>query len=233
MQAYIGSLKTTNKANVEMRSRSSSSSSATSDQEGLNRAQDGAIVYLPPVPPSKNKKQSPQAAIDEFWGKFNSKTPGRGKLPEEPACKLFLIFSLASTILPKRQIREKGRRENSKGSRSRRECCCIVRAGSQTLQGEGRQDCQRMPSSQPEIPRSTFRYRIRLEMGRQELPHHAGRYSRRGDYVCAGIGEESRGHIPRNQNSSSVVRPPMTFDRAEMGIAGLCLLCVHWGTKQV
>jgi hypothetical protein len=83
MQAYIHRLKNA-KPNAEMRSESSGSSSVTSDQDGLNRAQDGAIVYLPPVPPSKKKKQSPQAAIDEFWGKFNSKTPGRGKLPGLP-----------------------------------------------------------------------------------------------------------------------------------------------------
>ena len=107
MQAYIRSLKTTNKPNVEMRSRLGSSSSATSDQEGLNRAQDGAIVYLPPVTPSEKKKQSPQAAIDEFWRKFNSRTPGRGKLPDEHSCKLFLIFYLASTILPRDKYAKK------------------------------------------------------------------------------------------------------------------------------
>lgn len=90
MQAYIYRLKNA-APNAEMRSEaSSSSSSITSDQDGLNKAQDGAIVYLPPVAPSKKKKQSPQAAIDEFWGKFNSKTPGR-----------------ASTILPRDKYSKK------------------------------------------------------------------------------------------------------------------------------
>jgi hypothetical protein len=43
-----------------------------------NKGPDGAIMFVPPSPPKKNKKQSPQDAIDEFWGKFNSTTPGRG-----------------------------------------------------------------------------------------------------------------------------------------------------------
>jgi hypothetical protein len=49
------------------------------DGDGLNKAQEGAIVYLPPPPAPKGKKQSPQDAIDEFWSKFDSKTPGRGQ----------------------------------------------------------------------------------------------------------------------------------------------------------
>jgi hypothetical protein len=88
MQAYIHRLKNA-KPNA-MRSESSSSSSVTSDQDGLNNAKDGAIVYLPPVAAKKNKKQSPQDAIDEFWGKFDSKTPGRGKrLPNNPSKCIF------------------------------------------------------------------------------------------------------------------------------------------------
>ncbi|KAH8599322.1 hypothetical protein B0O99DRAFT_504411 [Bisporella sp. PMI_857] len=63
---------------------SNDDSSSGSSQSGLQNARDGQILFTPAVPASKKKKQSPQDSINEFWSKFDSKTPGR-----------------ASTILPK------------------------------------------------------------------------------------------------------------------------------------
>jgi len=84
MLSYIHQLKNAKPAKPAKHDdmKSEASSGRSSDIYGLEQAardaKEGAIVYLPPAPTTKKKKQSPQAAIDEFWGKFNSKTPGRG-----------------------------------------------------------------------------------------------------------------------------------------------------------
>ena len=36
------------------------------------------ILLIPSDPVKKAKHQAPQEAIDEFWQKFNTKTPGKG-----------------------------------------------------------------------------------------------------------------------------------------------------------
>ena len=51
-----------------------------SRDEDLNKTKDTPYIVMAPAPPKKVKHQSPQDAIDEFWGKFNSKTPGRGEI---------------------------------------------------------------------------------------------------------------------------------------------------------
>jgi hypothetical protein len=53
-------------------SYASSSSSAGNNKAG------GPMMLVPAPPPAKKKSQSPQETIDEFWAKFNSKTPGKG-----------------------------------------------------------------------------------------------------------------------------------------------------------
>ena len=53
-------------------------SAAASNPASLGNPKDGAIIYMPAPSSKKKKHQSPQEAIDEFWAKFNSKTPGRG-----------------------------------------------------------------------------------------------------------------------------------------------------------
>jgi hypothetical protein len=65
----------------DARPSSSTSSSDSSSREDLNKNKDAPYIVMAPAPPKKVKHQSPQDAIDEFWGRFNSKTPGRGKLP--------------------------------------------------------------------------------------------------------------------------------------------------------
>jgi len=52
-----------------------------SGADAAGEKQDGkyGIVKLVDEPQKKVKHQSPQEAIDEFWEKFDSKTPGRGK----------------------------------------------------------------------------------------------------------------------------------------------------------
>ncbi|KAG0652956.1 hypothetical protein D0Z07_0085 [Hyphodiscus hymeniophilus] len=62
--------------------RPSSTTSGSDDlsrDEDLNKNKDAPYIVMAPAPPRKVKHQSPQAAIDEFWEKFDSKTPGRGK----------------------------------------------------------------------------------------------------------------------------------------------------------
>jgi len=43
----------------------------------VNNPNEGAILFRPAVPQTKRKHKSPQDALDEFWGNFNSKTPGK------------------------------------------------------------------------------------------------------------------------------------------------------------
>jgi hypothetical protein len=60
-------------------SSSATSSDDSSTDEDLDKNKDATIA---PAPAKKVKHLSPQDAIDEFWNKFNSKTPGRGELPK-------------------------------------------------------------------------------------------------------------------------------------------------------
>ena len=60
---------------------STTSSDHSSRDEDLNKNKDAPYIVMAPAPAKKVKHQSPQDAIDEFWNKFNSKTPGRGELP--------------------------------------------------------------------------------------------------------------------------------------------------------
>lgn len=62
-------------------SSSTTSSDDSSRDEDLNKNKDAPYIVMAPAPAKKVKHQSPQDAIDEFWNKFNSKTPGRGELP--------------------------------------------------------------------------------------------------------------------------------------------------------
>jgi hypothetical protein len=62
-------------------SSTTSSSDISSKDDDLNKTKDAPYIVMAPAPAKKVKHQSPQDAIDEFWGKFNSKTPGRGKPP--------------------------------------------------------------------------------------------------------------------------------------------------------
>lgn len=44
---------------------------------------DATVVVVNRPAPKNNKKQSPQDAIDEFWKKFYSTTPGKGMFKED------------------------------------------------------------------------------------------------------------------------------------------------------
>ncbi len=60
-------------AAVEADGASSSSSSKSRKTKNV------PMILVPaPQPVKKSKRQAPQDAIDEFWAKFNSKTPGQG-----------------------------------------------------------------------------------------------------------------------------------------------------------
>jgi hypothetical protein len=81
-----------------------------SDDGANNAGRDGQIIFVPPTPAKKTKKQAPQDAIDEFWKKFDSKTPGRGKslssaLRQQRVTNLTL--RIASTVLPKNTYAKK------------------------------------------------------------------------------------------------------------------------------
>jgi hypothetical protein len=70
-----------------------------------NNPKDGAIIYVPAPSTKKKKHQSPQEAIDDFWAKFNTKTPGRGACcPMKPVVHETNDLA-ASNILPKEKVR--------------------------------------------------------------------------------------------------------------------------------
>jgi hypothetical protein len=81
MLSYINRLKGLNGDEMDSGTTSSDSSS-NSSQDSRGDPKNGAILYVPALSAKKKKHQSPQEAIDEFWSKFNSRTPGRGmRLP--------------------------------------------------------------------------------------------------------------------------------------------------------
>lgn len=47
-------------------------------EAGITQTIMAEVPVTIPVPSKKNKKQTPQQAIDEFWAKFTTKTPGKG-----------------------------------------------------------------------------------------------------------------------------------------------------------
>ncbi|KUJ13736.1 cysteine proteinase [Mollisia scopiformis] len=77
----------------------SEAGSAVSGRSGPDQAKDVPMVLIPQPPAKKPKKIAPQAAIDEFWAKFNSKTPG-----------------IAETVLPKNVYAKKAREQQPKGT---------------------------------------------------------------------------------------------------------------------
>lgn len=54
------------------------SSSEDESQMHVQQGPGGNIVLVPAPDIKKTKHISPQDAIDEFWAKFKSKTPGKG-----------------------------------------------------------------------------------------------------------------------------------------------------------
>lgn len=58
-----------------------SSSDDSSDDESrivMKQGPGGNIVFVPAPDVKRTRHISPQGAIDEFWAKFKSKTPGKG-----------------------------------------------------------------------------------------------------------------------------------------------------------
>lgn len=64
-----------------------------------SQAKETPLVLIPQPPAKKPKKVAPQDAIDEFWTKFNSKTPG-----------------IATTVLPKNLYAKKAGEQQPKGT---------------------------------------------------------------------------------------------------------------------
>lgn len=106
----------------------SSGSSVDSSPGDLHKHKDAPYIVMAPVPPKKVKHQSPQDAIDEFWEKFNSKTPGRGKLlPTASASHTSQHLVLHSIHDPaKEQNSDEGRQISSKGRYQRRKRRCFI-----------------------------------------------------------------------------------------------------------
>ena len=98
-------------------SKSSDTSSDDSSRGDPKATRDAPILQLLPAPVKKTKHQAPQDAIDEFWAKFNSKTPGKGKTLRSIAQSSFPNRSLftASTILPKNVYAKKAGEKAPKG----------------------------------------------------------------------------------------------------------------------
>lgn len=59
----------------DARSEAGSAAGSAPDQ-----VKETPLVLIPQPPAKKPKKVAPQDAVDEFWAKFNSKTPGIGNL---------------------------------------------------------------------------------------------------------------------------------------------------------
>ncbi|RAL61314.1 hypothetical protein DID88_009450 [Monilinia fructigena] len=76
---------------------SSDNSSGDESRMVLKQGPGGNIVFVPAPDVKKTKHISPQDAIDEFWAKFKSKTPGK-----------------ASTVLPKNPYTQKAGQKASK-----------------------------------------------------------------------------------------------------------------------
>jgi hypothetical protein len=181
--------------------RPSSSTSGSSDgserDEDFNRAKDPTLFVMAPAPTKKVKHQSPQDAIDEFWGKFNSKTPGRGKQTQ-----IFIQLGVKANGIPlsihhppQEQDCDKSERIGPKGRHQGRERRRVVRRGRSDLQRQSCEDRQRMPARQPEISRSPFRHRVRLEMGCVGLPDSTSRHNRGRCWIPAWVCEESLRHL--------------------------------------
>jgi hypothetical protein len=56
-----------------------SSSSLGGTRAGPDATKDAQVLLLQSTTVKKAKHLAPQDAIDEFWAKFNSKTPGKGE----------------------------------------------------------------------------------------------------------------------------------------------------------
>jgi hypothetical protein len=106
----------------------SSGSSVDSSPGDLHKNKGAPYIVMAPVPPKKVKHQSPQDAIDEFWEKFSSKSPGRGKLlPTASAGHTSQHLVLHSIHDPSQeQNRDQGRQIGSKGRCQRRKRRCFV-----------------------------------------------------------------------------------------------------------
>jgi hypothetical protein len=129
----------------------SSSTGSSSSSKGNNKAPGTTPMVLVPAPAAKKTKhQSPQASIDEFWSKFNSKTPGRGgptSLYPSERGHLLILRSCSYDYSAERPICKASRGECSQGDRRWGESGFILRRSSKYLQREGGQNCQGMPTS--------------------------------------------------------------------------------------
>jgi hypothetical protein len=95
-------------------------SGSGSDAGGRPISGKDVILKFADPTPKKVKHQSPQDAIDEFWKKFDTKTPGIGIAPTtSPPCSLHLLnCTLRSIHNPAKESPcEEGQRKDSQGSR--------------------------------------------------------------------------------------------------------------------
>lgn len=113
----------------------------------------------------KTKKQAPQEIIDEFWTKFNTKTPGKGT---QEAMKAACMCRRCRTNLyihsnhdPScRLLCQEGRRLYPEGDHNESIILSILRRSCSNMQAQGCQNCERVPAGKSKIQRSTFRYRV-------------------------------------------------------------------------
>ena len=91
---------------------------AGSDASSKRQTRKDITIQIAPAPAKKAKHKTPQAAIDEFWAKFDSKTPGIGMSLYSLAPKAsrqLTYASIATTIIPENVLAKKARDKTPKG----------------------------------------------------------------------------------------------------------------------
>src|SRR4051812_39961350 len=100
---------------------SSSSSSSAAGPKGRKLVAEMPVFLSQAI---RDKQKAPQRKIDEFWKKFTTQAPGKGKWPSQPGLRaehgaLTDAEPIATTLLPKNEYAEKlARRTAAKESGS-------------------------------------------------------------------------------------------------------------------
>lgn len=99
---------------------SEAGSAVTGDRP--DAAKDVPMVLIPQPPAKKPKKVAPQDAIDDFWAKFTTKTPGIGEdsnlIADEVLIGLQLRLSFPKTSMPRKQASNNPKEQSSPKTQS-------------------------------------------------------------------------------------------------------------------
>lgn len=126
----------------------------------------------PPAPPPKTKRkdpQTPQQKIDEFWGKYKTKAPGKGE-----TCA-FIIFHhvltnfVATSVIPQNEFAERA------AKRASAKCKAPAKTTQQSYEEAADQCCRKVEQIVKECRRVNSKYRdphfdleLDLKFGRRD-----------------------------------------------------------------